>query len=80
MAESPIRVYYADDPRLAHTLAGSLRKEIAEKSIQLTRGMAEDWADYKGRSEYIKGLQRAVDLAENIETELRGDRDVRRSA
>jgi hypothetical protein len=80
MADSPVRVFYQDDPRLAHTLVGRLHKEIAEKSEQVARGLAEDHEDYKSRVGYIMGLQRAVDMAENIDKELREDTDARRAS
>lgn len=80
MAESPVRAYYGDDPRLAQTLIGRLKLEINDKASQVARGLADDWGDYQRRVGVIEGLNEAVRIAEQTEKDLRGEPDARRSA
>ena len=63
---SPVRAYYGDDPRLAGRLEARLKQEINEYAGQLARGLADDWPDYKERVGVIKGLERAVEIAQEI--------------
>lgn len=71
LPESPVRRYYDDDPRVSRALVAQLRMEIAERAPPVLRGLADDWADYRGRTEYIKGLERAIEIAQEIEKKMR---------
>jgi hypothetical protein len=79
MAESPVRVYYGEDPRLAQSVIGRLRQEITDRASQVARGLAGDWGDYQRRVGVIEGLNEAVKIAEQAEKDLRGEPDARLS-
>jgi hypothetical protein len=71
MAESPVRVYYSEDPRFAQLFVGRLQQEISTRGSQVIRGLAEDWGDYQRRVGVIEGLSEAVRIAEQTDKDLR---------
>lgn len=43
-----------------------LSAEMVERYQQLAAGMAADWADYRERVGFIKGVCRAMDIVEEL--------------
>ncbi len=69
--ESAVRLFAPDHPALAHTVAARLVKEIQAKSEQVAQGYPADWADYRQRVGELKGLQRAIEICQEIDKEMR---------
>ena len=72
MAASPVRLYAEDHPVLANKLRQQLEKARQEKFDQLS--LAQDWPDFRERRGIIAGLKEAMDMCEQLEKQLTGDR------
>ena len=70
---SAVRIFAPEHPNLARTLRAKLEKERAGLAANITDGLAQDWADYKHRAGVIKGIDAAIQLCINAESELNGD-------
>jgi len=67
-----VRLYAEDHPALAHKLKAKLEKRQEELLGNLI--VADDWADYKHRVGVLRGLQDAIDICEEQDKALNGDR------
>lgn len=71
-APASIRVSITDHGRLPSTLRGRLEKRRAECSAALS--YAQDWADFRHRVGVIQGYADAIEICEQTEKDLNGDR------
>lgn len=69
-----VRLYAADHPVLARNLRAKLEKRRNELAVPVVEGVAQDWADYKGRVGVIKGLDEAIQICIAVENQMDGDR------
>jgi hypothetical protein len=61
-----------DHPGLPNALIGKLRAEHDNRAQQIIEGAAQDWADYKGRVEYLRALRDAIMMCEEAQKMLMG--------
>lgn len=69
-----VRFFATDSPALSRTLRARLEKCQVEHAGHVAGGLAQDWPDYKQRIGVIAGLQEAIDICMQIESEQNGDR------
>jgi hypothetical protein len=67
-----IRFLEQDHPGLPNALLGRLRAEHDNRAQQVIEGAAQDWADYKGRVEYLRALRDAMLMCEEAQKVLMG--------
>lgn len=70
MADSAVRFFAPDDPRLASRLKAKLKAQENELRQAISDGFATDHADYKGRCGVVAGLKLAAELCDQVEKEL----------
>ena len=76
MPETPsaVRFFAVDHPSLPRTLRAKLSKRYGELMQQVADGYAKDWADYRERVGFARGVKEAMEICEMVEKDLGGDR------
>lgn len=70
MAMGSVRYFTSDSPAIGRTVRGKLERRRAELVAQLSEGFAQDWADYNRRAGVVRGLDEALQICIEVETEL----------
>lgn len=58
------------NPWFVEELKRRIEAQALEKAMDLARGAAGDFADYRGAVQFIAGMQFALELAEDIKKEM----------
>lgn len=68
--QSAVRLFASDHPALAHTVRARLEKQRDDLISQVGTGYAQDWANYKYCVGTIQGLQDAIDICKQTESDM----------
>lgn len=68
---SAVRLYAPDHPALAITVRSQIEQQRNKLIEENGTGNAQDWGDYKSRAGVIMGLDLALQICINIESEIR---------
>lgn len=60
------------DLRLFEKIEKEILEVIERQAAELVLGRSNDWADYKGRTQYLKAMRDALDICREAQNEVLG--------